>query len=276
MMSLQLRGLFFSAAVILAATSVQADEWYDRASQWHGFDRFHFKVADRDAYLVAPEKSAPGNPWVWRARFPDFHFEMDVELLKAGYHVAYVNVAGMFGSPRAMKIGDAFYEYITGERKLSTTPVMEGVSRGGLFVYNWTARHPGKVACIYCDTPVLDFKSWPGGKGTGIGSAGAWKQCLQSWNLTEEAALNFDGNPLDHASVIAKQKIPVMHIVSETDVVVPPKENTYELQTRLRALGHDMEIISVPMGTEKSHGHHFTHPDPGRVVKFIMKHSLAE
>lgn len=267
------RGLLLALAMLVSTTNAVAADWFDRAEKWHGFDQFHFKVADRNAYLVVPEKAAEGKPWVWRARFPGFHFEMDVELVKRGYHVAYVDVAGLFGSPQAMQIGDALYEFIVEDRRLSAKPVMEGVSRGGLFVYNWTARHPERVSCIYCDTPVLDFKSWPGGHGSGIGSAAAWTQCLQSWNFTEEQASAFEGNPLDHARIIAKHAIPVMHIVSETDVVVPPQENTYELQRRLRKLGHDMQIISVPMGTEKSHGHHFTHPDPQRVVEFIVAHS---
>lgn len=245
----------------------------DRRSDWHGFDRFHFSVADRAAYIVAPKTALPGKPWVWRARFPDFHFEMDVELLKQGFHVAYIDVAGLFGAPQAMEIGDAFYDEVTQHRGLSQRPALEGVSRGGLFVYNWAVRHPERVACIYCDTPVLDFKSWPGGKGTGIGSAGTWKQCLEVYGLTEAEALEYRNLPLNHAAEIARHKIPLLHIVSESDTVVPPQENTYELQKRLQELNHSLPVISVPEGTEKSHGHHFTHTDPQRVVKFIAEHA---
>lgn len=36
---------------------------------------------------------------------------------------------------------------------------LEGMSRGGLIVYNWAAQNPEKVACIYADAPVMDFKS---------------------------------------------------------------------------------------------------------------------
>ncbi|MEZ6132106.1 MAG: prolyl oligopeptidase family serine peptidase [Planctomycetaceae bacterium] len=242
-------------------------------SVWHGFDRYHFRVMDRPAYLVVPKRIADGKPWVWRARFPDFHFEMDVELLKKGFHVAYVDVAGLFGSPLAMQIGDAFYDDVTIQRGLAARPALEGVSRGGLFVYNWAARHPERVACIYCDTPVLDFRSWPGGKGTGIGSAVAWQQCLAAYGFTEADGLEFQGNPINHAAVIAQHRIPLLHIVSENDVVVPPHENTYVLQQRLQALGHTLPVISVAKGTEQSHGHHFVHPEQKRVVDFIRKHA---
>lgn len=248
---------------------------FSRKDAWNGFARYHFKVADRGAYVVAPKTAAHGNPWVWRARFPGYHAEMDVKLVARGFHIGYVDVAGMFGSPRAVEIGDQFYEFVTTKVGLAERPALEGVSRGGLFVYNWAARHPEKVACIYCDTPVLDFASWPGGKGNGIGSAGAWKQCLLAYGLDEAQALKLDARPVNHAVVIAKAGIPLLHIVSETDRVVPPVENTYLLQKRLADLKHELQVISVAEGTAKSNGHHFDHPAVDRVTDFIASHAAV-
>ena len=45
--------------------------------------------------------------------------------------------------------------------------------------------------------------------------------------------------------------------------------------SRLEKLGWKMDIISVKEGTAKSKGHHFNHPDPQRVVEFILKHTAA-
>jgi pimeloyl-ACP methyl ester carboxylesterase len=266
--------LFFLLMSTLGqSVAAQEQPWFDRQTEWNGYEQFHFKVAERAAYLVAPKMPAAGNPWVWRARFPGYHAKMDIALLAKGYHIAYVDVAGMLGSPTAVKIGDEFYKYVTTSRGLSQKPALEGVSRGGLFVYNWAAKNPNKVACIYCDTPVCDFKSWPGGKGNGLGSTQTWQQCLKTYGLTDEQALAYEGNPIDHAQVIAKAKIPLLHIVSENDRVVPPKENTYLLQRRLKQHGHVLETISVTEGTEKSNGHHFDHPEPDRVVQFIVAHT---
>jgi hypothetical protein len=36
------------------------------------------------------------------------------------------------------------------------------MSRGGLIIYNCAVANPEKVAAIYGDAPVMDFKSWPG------------------------------------------------------------------------------------------------------------------
>ena len=253
--------------------SAEDARWFTKQTQWHGHDQFHFKVAERNAYVVVPEQAAPGNPWVWRARFPGYHAEMDLKLVERGYHIGYVDVAGLFGSPKAIKIGNAFYELMTTQRQLSARPALEGVSRGGLFVYNWAAANLDKVACIYCDTPVCDFKSWPGGHGSGLGSNPTWEQCLKAFGLNEESAKTYAGNPIDHAEKLADAGIPLLHIVSENDRVVPPSENTYVLRNRLAKLGYPLEVISVEQGTEKSNGHHFEHPAIEQVVDFIDTHS---
>lgn len=266
----------FLMVVSAASLPVYGDEaasQITKRSQWNGFDQIHFRCADRAAYLVIPDQVLPGRPWVWRARFPSFHAEMDVELVRAGYHIGYLDVANQFGSPAVIEQADSFYQELVQHHQLNAKPVMEGVSRGGLFVYNWVAAHPDRASCIYCDTPVCDFRSWPGGTGAGIGSPGAWKACLKAYGFSEEQALDYQGQPLHHAQVLAKANIPILHIVSENDRVVPPSENTYRLKAALKQHGHDLEVISVPEGTEKSNGHHFIHPEPAKVVQFIRQHA---
>lgn len=173
-----------------------------------------------------------------------------------------------------MKHWDAFYQFLT-KRGLARKPALEGVSRGGLFVYNFASRWPDRVACIYCDTPVCDIRSWPGGKGTGRGDAATWKACLEEYGLTEETAADFTGSPVDTLASIAKAKIPLMHIISMNDAVVPPSENTLVLAERYRAQGGSIEVIEVEAGTESSHGHHFTLPDPRRIADFIIRNASA-
>ncbi len=265
-----------TSGLLLAFSGAVMAQEFDQQTKWNGFDQFHFTVEGRTAYFVAPEKAAPGRPWVWRARFPNYHAEMDVELLRRGMHVGYVDIAGLFGSPKAIEIGNAFYQRMTEAYGMHERPALEGVSRGGLFVYNWAAANSDKVACIYCDTPVLDIRSWPGGVGEGIGAAREWEQCLDAFGLSPDQADSFTGNPLDHADVISHAGIPLLHIVSENDAIVPPKENTHVLQQRLAGYGHPIQVISLAEGTEESSGHHFVHPDPAGVADFIAANAAVE
>lgn len=243
------------------------------ARDWKGFAKHDFEVDGRKCYVVAPKHAAPGNPWVWRARFPGFHAEADVILLERGFHVAHMNTNGMLGSDAALDHWDAFYDKLTSDHGLAKQVALEGVSRGGLFVYRWAARHPERVACLYADTPVCDFKSWPGGLGDGLGDQKTWQNVLKQYGLTEAQAMAWGKNPIDAAVLkpIAEASVPVLHIVSLNDKVVPPKENTFVLAQRYRKLGGAIDIIEVE-GT-RLHGHHFDHPDPVRVADFIERHA---
>ena len=247
--------------------------WEGKLSDWKGFRRYDFTVDGREAFVVKPQKPAPGNPWVWRARFPTYHTEADVILLGQGFHIAYINTDNMLGSPAALGHWDAFYETLTTKHGLAKKVALEAVSRGGLFAYRWAARHPERIACIYADTPVCDFKSWPLGQGVGLGNEKVSKELFKQYGFTKEEALAYRGNPIDILAPIAAAKIPILHIISLNDAVVPPQENTFILAERYQKLGGTIEIIKVEKGTKKSNGHHFPHPDPQRVAKFIATHA---
>lgn len=142
------------------------------------------------------------------------------------------------------------------------------MSRGGLFGYRWASQNAEKVACIYADTPVCDFKSWPLGQGSGVGHQKVWQNLLKQYGCTEEQALAYRQNPINVLAPIAEQKVPLLHIISSNDQVVPAEENTLILAERYRALRGAIEIIEVE-GT-KAKGHHFDHPDPKHCADFIL------
>lgn len=266
-----MRITLFVICLTFCAGFLHGKEWPGKPSVWKGFQRYDFQVDGRACHVVLPKKAALGNPLVWRARFPNYHPEVDLLLLERGFHIAFINTNGMFGSPRALDHWDQFYEYMTQKQELAEKVVLEAVSRGGLFAYRWAARHPSRVACIYADVPVCDFKSWP--LKWGKGNAKLARQVFDQYDLSKEQAMTFKGNPVDDLAPIAKAKIPLLHIVALNDKVVPPKENTFLLAKRYRDLGGSIEIMEVEEGTEKSNGHHFTHPHPKLVADFIKKHA---
>jgi len=63
--------------------------------------------------------------------------------------------------------------------------------------------------------------------------------------------------------------------VTENDRVVPPSENTYVLRSRLEEHGGRLDVISVPKGTEKSKGHHFTHEAVDQVFYFVVQNTAS-
>jgi len=266
-------GLYLLLTTALIGADLQTSDavWQGEQSSFHGFDQYDFKFEGNACKVVVPQTVADGKPWVWRARFWGHEPQFDIAMLERGYHVVYCHVGNLFGNAAAVKRWDAFYDYLRFEHLFADRVVLEGMSRGGLIVYNWAAVNPEKVAAIYADAPVMDFKSWPGGKGSGKGAAGAWRVCLKAYGFSEAEALAYPGNPLDHLAPLAKAGIPIIHVVGDTDDIVPVVENTAIAQARYKELGGVFEVIHKP-----DVGHHpHSLKDPQPIVDFVLKHTSA-
>lgn len=260
--------LCFVLGLGLSPAGAQEKEAAPVVSEWNGWKRLDFLSYGRKALLVVPKQPAPGNPWIWRTEFFGHEPQADLALLGKGYHVAYLDVQNLYGAPLAIDAMDRFHEQVVSDYGLSSRVVLEGFSRGGLFAFNWAVRNPGKVASIYVDAPVCDFKSWPGGKRKGKGSETDWKRCLEAYGLAEEEAMSYPGNPIDNLKTLAEAKIPVLAVCGGIDDVVPLEENMEIVRKRYGALGGKVEMIVKP-----DVGHHpHSLPDPAPIVDFILKH----
>jgi pimeloyl-ACP methyl ester carboxylesterase/lysophospholipase L1-like esterase len=236
-------------------------------SEWEGFDRVDFISGDQKALLVIPKSPAPGNPWIWRTEFFGHEPQADIALLKKGFHVAYVDVQNLWGAPDALDHMDHFYGILTRDYHLASKAVLEGFSRGGLFAFNWAARHPDETAALYVDAPLCDFKSAPYGIKAGAKSPDDWQVLLSAYHLTEEQALAYDKNPVDNLSPLAQEHVPILSVVGDADEIVPVAENTGLVETRYKDLGGEIEVIHKPGG--KHHPHSL--PDPTPIVDFVLK-----
>jgi pimeloyl-ACP methyl ester carboxylesterase len=241
-------------------------------TKWHGFDRYDFKVDGHPVLVVAPTKPAPGRPWLWHGEFFGHRPEPDVALLEAGFHIAYMSVPNQLGSPTAVQHWNRFYETLTKEYQLSAKPALIGLSRGGLYCYNWAAANPDKVSCIYGDAPVCDFKSWPGGRGVGKGSPKDWSLVIERYGFADEAeAIAYDKNPIDNLQPLAKAGVPLLHVYGDADDVVPWQENTGLIAQRYQQLGGSITLINKPGVGHHPHGLDDSRP----IVDFIIRHAAG-
>jgi len=248
--------LVLVALQLLVLTVNAQDAIAVKPNTWLGFARVNVTIDGHAGYYVKPAKPLPGNPWVWRASFPDWHTQIDSILLAKGFHVAFVNVDDKYGSPYAMRVWDKFYQYLVDSASLAPMVSLEAVSRGGLYAVNWAKRNPDKVSCIYAETPVCDFKSWPGGKGKGKGDASSWEQLKQVYGFTEQQALNYKDNPIDNLEGLASFKVPVLNMIGLNDELVPPAENSFLFAQRYVALGGPVTTYPVMEGPQELQGHH--------------------
>lgn len=234
---------------------------------FHGYKGHEFTNDGARCLVVEPSVEAVGKPWIIRARFWNHEPQTDIALLENGFHVVYCDVADMYGSDKAVQRWNSFYVRMR-KAGFNKKVVLEGMSRGGLIVYNWAARNPEKVACIYADAPVMDIKSWPMGTGKSEGSEDDTPKMLQAYGFKDkQEALNWKNNPIDCASVMAKYRIPVIHVVGDADQVVPVAENTAIFEERLKQLNYPITVIHKP-GVDH-HPHSLNNPSP--IVRFILK-----
>jgi len=174
------RGTFFAFMILASSRALLAADSYvpfdGEKTSWHeGFDRYdfvmdeatlaitpfkapageRFGVADpaagqRRCIVIVPKQGAPGSPWSWRGCYWDHQPQTEVELLKRGFHIAYISANATL---KPGKEWDAWYSFLTEKHGLSPKPAFIGMSRGGEYAYTWATAHPENVTCIYADNP---------------------------------------------------------------------------------------------------------------------------
>jgi pimeloyl-ACP methyl ester carboxylesterase len=158
-----------------SAEAPSSSSFVGEKSMWHGFDRYDFVMdtsnlslkpikapaaensgvgnpenGQRRCVVVVPKQAAPGKPWSWRGCYWDHQPQTEIELLKRGFHIAYISANATL---KPGKEWDAWYAFLTETKGLSKKPGFIGMSRGGEYAYTWATAHPDKVSWIYSDNP---------------------------------------------------------------------------------------------------------------------------
>jgi len=245
---------------------------FAQEADYHGFRCLNFKFEGHDAKIVFPKQAETGRHWIWRARFWGHEPQTEIALLGKGFHVVYVDAPNLCGNQEAVTLWNHFYDYLIKEYQLNTKTVLEGFSRGGLYIYNWGSENVEKVACIYADAPVCDMRSWPGGKWKGKGSPEDWNLHLKVYHLTKETINDFKGMPIFNARKLAEAHVPALHVCGAADDIVPMEENTNVLEKTYKAAGGEIKVI-----VKEGIGHHpHSLKDPSPIVRFILFHTATD
>lgn len=236
-------------------------------TSFYGYPCASFTFQGRQCKVVKPKWSAPHHPWVWRARFWGHEPQADIALLERGFHIVYCDAAELFGNPEAIGLWNGFYAMLT-RNGLAKKTVLEGMSRGGVYAFNWAAENPEKVAGVYVDNPVLDLRSWP----AGLGRLPAYPKEVELFKkdyqlTTEEEMRQFKGSPIDKVEQIVKGRYPILILCADADEAVAPEENAIPFEKKMKALKGHITVIYKP--GMKHHPHSLPNPTP--IVDFILK-----
>ena len=234
---------------------------------WNGYTRHTFQFEGRTCYIVDPKWDATGKPWLWRARFWGHRPEVDLALLAQGYHLVYMDVIEMLGNQEAVGHWNDFYKLLTTSYHLNRKAEMEGMSRGGMYVYAWAEQNPDKVAAMYADAPLCSIRSLLA-LHDGQPDPARWKMAVDAFGFHDvNEALAYRGSPIDNLAPLAKAGVPLLHVVGDADTVVPVEENTRIMEQRYKALGGSIQVIVKP-GVGHVHGL----DDPMPIIEFLVAH----
>lgn len=221
-------------------------------ASFHEFAELDFTLPEDGAAckIVAPKNAAAGRPWVWRARFWDHQPAFDIAMLEHGYHLVYCDVVEFWGAPKAVERWNHFYA-LAQKVGLGPKPVLEGMSRGGTYIFNWAKANPTKVTAIYGDNPLLDLRTFPNGTPE---VRAMREQCLESYGITEAQLPDFKGSPIDGLEGLAAAKVPVFLVLGMKDDVVPVTRHADVLEARYKALGGSVTRWEKPDAGHDPHG----------------------
>jgi lysophospholipase L1-like esterase/pimeloyl-ACP methyl ester carboxylesterase len=236
-----------------------------RVGNYAGYQCATFMFNGRESKIVKPKKTAAGRPWIWRMRFFGHEPQTGVALLERGYHLAYNDQSERMGNRQNIEEWNAFHKLLH-EGGLSSKAVLEGMSRGGVYAFNWAAANPDKVAAVYVDNPLLDMKAVyysPDGKEKPDNEI--TEGIRNSWGVTRAQIGQFNESPIDKVDAIVKGNYPVLILCAELDEAAVNSQNTFPFERKVREKGGDVTVI------EKKGFKHHPHslPNPSRIVDFI-------
>jgi pimeloyl-ACP methyl ester carboxylesterase len=197
------------------------------------YDRYEFRPdgVRMPVMVIVPKTPAPGKPWVFRGDVVTRDAAVDFALLGRGFHVVTGPVPTNADGP-VLSEWNAVYKLLT-DAGLSKTPALEGAGGAAGEAYAWAVENPDKVSCVYAENPIL----------------------RSQMSKTQ---------PLDRLAVLAKARVPVLHVCGSRDPWLDSQ--TRVLEKRYKELGGAVTVV-----VEDGKGHFPTAPrDVKPVVDFIV------
>ena len=228
-----------------------------------------FAVDGHAVTLKVPGLAAAGKPWLWVAEFAGHLASFEDGLVERGWQVAYVDLKNRFGSPGSMAVWEKLYAELHERRGLSAKPALLGISRGGLYVNEWTRLHPDRVSVLCLDNGVCDVRSWPGGfplTAKGAGSTNDWARYKAEFKFASDAdALANSLRPADGLAPAVKAGVLLISVHGTADTVVPYVDNAKVIVDFWGKLGGRLQLFPKAGGDHHPHGL----PDPRPLIDVL-------
>ncbi len=238
---------------------------------WYGFKMEEFTFEGKRAIIVFPEKANEKKSWTIKTEYWGAFPETEIELLKRGYHCAYLTNNNRWATKEDCDAKARFTKFISEKYGLADKCIPVGMSCGGCHAVNFAGFHPESVQCMFIDAPVLNFVSNPGNF--------RHERDIKVWNnefskaypgITRAKLLNFDNHPINKAPILIEHKIPILVLYGTDDTIVRYEENTMLLED---AYADHPGLLTVLKRESQGHHPHGFPARPDIVADWIDAHA---
>lgn len=239
-----------------------------KTCEWNGFKRIDFTFKGREALLVFPDESTKTDKWMLKTEYFGAFPSLEVDMLKKGYHLAYVKNRSRWGTDDDQEIKRDFAEFLVSEFGLRRKCVCIGMSCGGLHAVCFASRYPSYVSLLYLDAPLLSFCGWSDEKRDGD----IWRtEQMAAYGFKTRAEIRvYNDQPIHRLKTLTDNNIPVALVYGGKDTVVNPKENAEILAEYYALKGAPIKVWYKSECDHHPHG-----PENNQeVIEFIEKNEL--
>lgn len=234
---------------------------------YNGFRRIDFEFEGMAAVLVFPETPNENKNWLLKTEYFDAFPDFQIQMLRRGWHLAYVKNVTRWCLEEDLDRKKRFAEFLHTQYGLYEKCVPVGMSCGGLIGSKFAAKYPECVSCLYLDAPVMNFLSCPAG--LGIATNSLYEEFYKATGITISELLNYREHPIDKKHLLLENKIPVVLVYGDADLVVPYTENGALLEKYYKENGGVIETYGKAGCAHHPHGLEDNTP----IINFVEKYS---
>lgn len=233
------------------------------------FKKIEFEFEGRRAVLVCPDASNAMSKWLLKTEYFGVFPELEMQMLKRGWHVAYLKNINRWGIDQDIDVKKAFADYLHEKYGLYKKCVPVGMSAGGLHAIKLAAKFPQMISSLYLDAPVINILSCLNLGGASTPNEALKEEVLNSLSLTMSELISYRGHPLDKLHLLVTNRTPIILVYGKKDKIVPFEENGALLIKAYDGTGIDIKVYGKEDCGHHPHGLDDTTP----IIDFILKHA---
>lgn len=233
---------------------------------WNGFEKKEFKFENRNVIIAFPDKTNATNKWCLKTEYWDAFPSLEIEMLKNGWHIAYIENKTRWCLDEDIDLKKRFADFLIKEYGLYKKCVPVGMSCGGMFAVKFAAKYPEYVSALYLDAPVINLLSCPAD--VGISKSGMFEEFTNATGMSLSQLICYREHPLDNLDILIANKIPAILVYGKDDDIVPYCENGVFVEDKYK--NSQIDFIAIGKDNCGHHPHGLENPKP--IAEFILAH----